>query len=272
MQADVHNRGTTRIRKGKMIWHLLTDMDNQFVTFLDVFPPARVLEKAEKNMVALIKMPELTPCESFSPTAILRIDTISRDWLLEPQATPEEEIKQNRGMFCAIQKYWEYGDPLVQKLSERIAEKANTDEAYARLAFKTVREHLKLKTHLDERVGAARATVTKEGDCDEHADLFIALNRAVKIPSRRVVGHFYRSGSEPEPHAWCEVYLLNIGWIPVDAALGRFGSLSERYFSRVREGLVSARPTIQVKWDAPATGGPVVEEKVRMSVFKNDRS
>jgi len=39
----------------------------------------------------------------------------------------------------------------------------------------------------------------------------------------------------------------------------------------VREGLVSARPTIQVRWDASATGGTVVEEKVRMSVFKNNR-
>ena len=222
-------------------------------------------------MVAMIKMPELTPGESFSPTAILRIDTISRDWLLEPQATPDEEIKQNRGMFCAVQEFWEYGNPLVQELSESIAEKSGTDEAYARSAYRIVREHLKLKTHLDERVGAAHAAASKEGDCDEHADLFIALNRAVKIPSRRVVGHFHRSGSEPEPHAWSEVYLSNVGWIPVDPALGRFGSLSERYFSRVREGLVSARPTIQVRWDAPAMGGPVVEEKVRMSVFRNNR-
>ncbi len=268
MQADIHNRGSSKIRDGKMVWHLFTDMDNQFMRSFDVFPPARVQVKAEKNMVAIIKVPELNPGESFSPTVILRIDTISRDWLLEPQESSVEESKRIAGTYCAMQKYWEIKDPIVQEISERIAENSSNDESYARLALQVVRERVKLKTHLDVRLGAAEAARRKEGDCDEHSDLFIALTRAVKIPSRRVVGHFFRGEPEPEPHAWSEVFLRRVGWIPVDAALGRFGTLSERYFSRIREGLVSERPMIQLIMNRTSEK-PIIEEQVRMRILVN---
>jgi len=270
MQANVHNRTTSRMRDGRMVWHLFTDMGNQFVHTIDVFPPARVLEKAERNMVALMKVPELSSGESFSPSVVLRIDTTTRDWLMESQPTPDNVIARIRGTYSGIQRYWETDDPAVQELSGSIAEKSDGDESYARLAVRAVRERVKLKTNLDDRRGAARAAREKEGDCDEHADLFIALTRAVRIPSRRVVGHYLRSGPNPEPHAWCEVFLRNRGWVPVDPALNHFGMLTESYFSRVREGLVSERPTIQLKWKTIGADMPAIEETVKMSMVSND--
>jgi transglutaminase-like putative cysteine protease len=272
MQATVNNISSTKIRDGRMIWHLFTDMDNQFVTSFDVFPPARVVEKAESNMVAVMKVPELSPGESFSPTVVLRIDTTTRDWLIEPHPLQATEAKQIRGTFCKMQRYWETEDTLVQDISQSIAERSNDDESYSRLAYEIVRNTVKLRTHLDHRRGAANAAKSKEGDCDEFADLFITLNRAVGIPARRVVGHFYRI-AEPEPHAWTEVYLQRMGWVPVDPALGVYGTLNEFYFSRIREGLVSERPTIQLKWNSsgpPRQGDSVVmDEKVKMSVLQN---
>ena len=273
MQADIHNRGSSKLKNGVMTWHLFTDMDNQFVEMIDVFPPARVKERAEKNMVAIIKVPEINPGESFSPTVILRIDTTTRDWLMDSQIVSEETITRNRGMYSGHQKYWEIDDGIIQEMSEKIAERTGDDESYARLAYKTVRESVKLKTHLDERIGAARTVREKEGDCDEHADLFIALLRAVKIPARRVVGHIYRGGThEPEPHAWAEAFLERNGWVPVDAALGNFGVMTENYFSRIREGLTSERPTLQLKWSGVATEAPQVDEEVKMTVLANGKS
>ncbi|TFG33360.1 transglutaminase domain-containing protein [Candidatus Thorarchaeota archaeon] len=272
MQANIHNLGNSKLRRGIMTWHLFTDMDNQFVEMIDVFPPARVTERAEKNMIAMIKIPELNPGESFSPTVILRIDTTTRDWLMEPQETPDQMMARNRGMYCTMQKYWETQDDLIQEISQKSAERTGDDESYARLVFSIVRDSVKLKTHLDERRGAARAIREKEGDCDEHADLLIALLRAAKIPARRIVGHFYRRELEPEAHAWCEVYLEQKGWIPVDPALGNFGTMSENYFSRIREGLISERPTLKLKWSGIASEPPSVEEEVKMSIIENERS
>jgi transglutaminase-like putative cysteine protease len=265
MQADVLNKSTSRIRNGRMTWHLFTDMENQFVEFIDVFPPARVSEKAEHNIVAVLKVPELNPGERFSPTVILRIDTTTRDWLMEQKSTSESDMTKTRGMYSSMQKYWEIQNPVIQELSQTIAERSDGDLTYSRHAFDVVRESVKLKTHLDERRGAVRAVLEKEGDCDEHADLFIALTRAAGIPSRRIVGHFFRGDMEPEPHAWCEVFLEDRGWIPVDPALGRFGLLNEMYFSRIREGLVSQRPTIQLRTNGTKSGPFLIEESVRMS-------
>ncbi len=269
MQADILNRGSSKIRDGRLTWHLFTDMGNQFVETIDVFPPARVMERAEKNMVAVMKVPQISPGENFSPTVILRLDTTSRDWLIEQQSIPEPVRKQTVGMYSSMQKYWEIDNPAIQSLSQSIAEKSDGDFTFGKLAFQVVREQVKLKTHLDERRGAARAAVEKEGDCDEHADLFIALTRAVRIPSRRVIGHFYKGKPEPEPHAWCEIFLDGKGWVPVDPALGRFGVLNENYFSRIREGLVSQRPTIQLKTRNSDSGLFSIEESVTMSIVKN---
>ena len=253
-----------------MIWHLFTDMDNQFVKSFDVFPPARVIEKTERNMVAVISVPELNPQEDFSPSVVLRIDTTTRDWLIEAKPTPDRLVSKNREIYCKGQRFWEIGDSAVQEISMKIAERTGSDESYLKLAFQRVREGVCEDTHLDERLGAARAARGEEGDCDEHTDLLIALLRAVKIPARRVVGHYYRGKPIPEPHAWCEVFLESRGWIPVDPALGNYGILDECYFSRIREGLVSERPTLQLGWDGIASEPPAVEEEVRISVIKNE--
>jgi hypothetical protein len=269
MQAHVHNRGAAKLLDGKMIWHLFTDMDNQFVKSFDVFPPARVIEKTERNMVAVISVPELIPRESFSPSVVLRIDTTTRDWLIEAKHTPDRLMSKNRDMYCKDQRYWEIGDSIVQEMSMKIAERTGSDESYLKLAYQKVRERVDQDTHLDIRLGAARAARGEQGDCDEHADLLIALLRAVKIPARRVVGHYYRGKPIPEPHAWCEVFLESRGWIPVDPALGNYGRLDECYFSRIREGLVSERPTLQLAWNGIASEPPVVEEEVQISVIVN---
>ncbi len=271
MQADILNRGRLKIRNGRLIWHLFTDMENQFVEMIDVFPPARVMKRAEKNMVAVMKVPEISPGERFSPTAILIMDTTSRDWLIEQRSIPEPIRERTVGMYSSMQKYWEIDNPAIQSLSQSIAEKSDGDLSFSKLAFQVVREQMKLKTHLEERRGAARAALEKEGDCDEHADLLIALTRAAKIPSRRVIGHFFKGKPEPEPHAWCEIFLQGKGWVPVDPALGRFGVLSENYFSRIREGLVSERPTILLKTSNADSGLLNIEENVRMTVINNAR-
>ena len=273
MQADIRNLGNSKI-KGLMTWHLFTDMDNQFVELIDVFPAAKVEDSDDKNMVAKIKIPELSPGERFSPTAILRIDTTTRDWLMEPHETPKQTMSRNRGEYCKMQKYWETQDEMIQEIAQKSAEKTGDDESYARLVFDTVRESVKLKTHLEERRGAARAIREKEGDCDEHADLLIALLRAVKIPARRIVGHYYQPGNDTETtgHAWCEVYLQNKGWIPVDPALGNFGTMSENYYSRIREGSISERRPIRVELSVISSKLPSVEEEVKMSIVQNGRS
>jgi Transglutaminase-like superfamily len=57
------------------------------------------------------------------------------------------------------------------------------------------------------------------GDCNEHAQLFVALARAAGIPARVDAGLAYISGKFYY-HAWPEVFLHD--WVPVDPTFGQF--------------------------------------------------
>jgi len=59
----------------------------------------------------------------------------------------------------------------------------------------------------------------RQGDCNEHAMLMAALNRAAGIPCRVVAGLVYLRGRFYY-HAWNEIYLND--WVAVDATLNQF--------------------------------------------------
>ncbi len=59
----------------------------------------------------------------------------------------------------------------------------------------------------------------RAGDCNEHTTLFVALSRAVKIPSRINVGIVYLGGRFFY-HAWPEIYVGR--WVAVDPTLNQF--------------------------------------------------
>jgi transglutaminase-like putative cysteine protease len=66
---------------------------------------------------------------------------------------------------------------------------------------------------------------TKVGDCNEHTALYVAMARAVGIPSRIAVGLAYSQGAFYY-HAWPEVY-IDEGrgrglWLPVDPTFNQF--------------------------------------------------
>ena len=52
MQANIHNRSTTKLKRGVMTWHLFTDMDNQFVEMIDVY--GEIGEEAAQIEVSLL--------------------------------------------------------------------------------------------------------------------------------------------------------------------------------------------------------------------------
>lgn len=67
---------------------------------------------------------------------------------------------------------------------------------------------------------AKQVLYTKQGDCNELAELYTALCRAAGIPCRSVVG-LVGMGDRFFYHAWNEVKIEE-GWIPVDNALEQF--------------------------------------------------
>ncbi len=89
------------------------------------------------------------------------------------------------------------------------------------------------------------------GDCSEHSAVFVALARTIGWPARPVTGWVYLDdGVEPGmyPHAWVEVWLGEVGWVPVDPSLGQ--TIADAGHLRARAGVAGlARPDI-VRIDA----------------------
>ena len=64
--------------------------------------------------------------------------------------------------------------------------------------------------------GALWALQTRRGVCFDFAHLFVALLRAVDIPSRVAEGIILDGRAGFILHNWAEVYFVDIGWVPYD--------------------------------------------------------
>ncbi len=64
------------------------------------------------------------------------------------------------------------------------------------------------------------ALETGYGDAYDFAILYTALLRSQGIPAIPVAGVIVNAELQAQNHWWCEFYLDNVGWIPVDPAMG----------------------------------------------------
>jgi transglutaminase-like putative cysteine protease/streptogramin lyase len=87
------------------------------------------------------------------------------------------------------------------------------------------------------------------GSCSEYSFVFIAMCRAAGIPARYVGSVAVRgddASTDDVFHRWCEIYLPNVGWFPVDPSGGDqasperqaayFGSLANRFLITTEGG------------------------------------
>lgn len=116
-------------------------------------------------------------------------------------------------------------EPLIQSADPRIVAQArqivgserNPGRA-ARLLGEWVHGHV-------DRSGAAtfpsavHVLAERRGDCNEHTLLYVALARAIGLPTRTAAGLLYLNGRFYY-HAWPEVFLGD--WVAVDPTLGQF--------------------------------------------------
>jgi transglutaminase-like putative cysteine protease len=54
------------------------------------------------------------------------------------------------------------------------------------------------------------------GVCQDFTHLMIAILRSYGVPARYVSGYIHRPGKPSESHAWCEVWLPDVGWMGLD--------------------------------------------------------
>ncbi|MFB0555794.1 MAG: transglutaminase family protein [Phycisphaerae bacterium] len=127
----------------------------------------------------------------------------SKDQSLKKYLEPEELLESD--------------DPVLIKKAQEITKGSKDSwEAACRLS-KWVAENI---GYAIPGGGTARKTYDiKAGECGAHSLLLAAFCRAVGIPARVVWGCMYvpNYGGAFGQHGWNEIYMGNVGWVPVDA-------------------------------------------------------
>jgi transglutaminase-like putative cysteine protease len=72
-----------------------------------------------------------------------------------------------------------------------------------------------------------------KGVCQDFTHLMIAVLRSFGVPARYVSGYVHRPNKESQSHAWCEVWLPDLGWVGVDPTND---CLAGEHFAKVAVG------------------------------------
>ena len=117
-------------------------------------------------------------------------------------------------------------EPLIQSDDPRIQREARQAVGRWLRDPKTAAE--RLTTRVDRMLAksvtfsvpsALQVLESRQGDCNEHTVLYVALARALGLPARTAVGLVYLNGSFFY-HAWPEVWLGE--WVAVDPTFGQY--------------------------------------------------
>jgi transglutaminase-like putative cysteine protease len=132
--------------------------------------------------------------------------------------------RQARGYALRAEAGLDLDDPSIIRLAERLRGGEHDPTRVVRRLLAWVHDSIRADVPTSPR-SAARTLKERQGDCGEHARLFVALARAAGIPARGAAGLLY-VGGKFYYHAWAEVYLgprflavdPMLGQLPVDAA------------------------------------------------------
>jgi len=111
----------------------------------------------------------------------------------------------------------------------------------------------------------------KIGVCDEIANLFVSMMRAVGIPARFTAGVVYSNADAGfGNHGWSEVYFPGYGWIPFDATFGQYGYVDPGHI-KFQDSTDSGVSALEYRWKSRDID--VISEYLNVSaVLKEKRS
>jgi transglutaminase-like putative cysteine protease len=112
----------------------------------------------------------------------------------------------------------ESAHPEIIALAERIARGVRDPRIVAQRINQWVHDSVRKEITIGIP-SALHVYHTRRGDCNEHAQLYVAIARAAGIPARVAAGLAYVDGKFYY-HAWPEVMLR--GWVAVDPTFGQF--------------------------------------------------
>jgi len=195
------------------------DSNEQKILLLNAFsnPPASIKEKENSVTYSWDSISNA----NFGLSALIKTKVTFPG---SAEITFPPDIKENLEYTKESENIDSANNMIIEKANEITAGKTDALEAIFALA-----DFVNLNVEYDESYAeaikkASWVLTNKKGVCDEYTILFIALCRALGIPTRYVSGVAYSNVKKDfGNHAWAEVWLPQHGWIPFDATYAQYG-------------------------------------------------
>ncbi len=247
---EVENLGPGTVTGGTVVVAIPTDGPNQDLDSVSVTQGGRPETDQWDQEVSVFDMGRLDPGEKKS----LRMDAYGTFHRISYKIFPHlvgtlDDIPADvrERYLVDADKYRVQSDYIQRKVAEIVGDETN-------VYFKARRLYDFLVGRINyQMIGGwdIAPTVIERGtgSCSEYTFAYVALSRAVGIPARYVGAMVVRgeaSSIDRAYHRWAEIYLPNVGWIPVDVNAGdqewqgqrafSFGGISNRFLITTRGG------------------------------------
>lgn len=138
------------------------------------------------------------------------------------------------GEFVQPELHIESANPQIVSLASQVSKGKRNVCEQVRAFYDYIGDEL-VYSYNGDSWGAQAALGPMGADCTEYAALLAALSRSQGIPARYFEGLLYLNQETDSmaqvEHAWPDVYLPGIGWVPTDPTLGRALSDRDTYFA-----------------------------------------
>lgn len=188
--------------------------------------PDEIREDEYGNVYAYFNLEGLRPTQKYKIT--VKRDVLVSSYEKTIPSRTNSIINNETNRFIEPAERIESDDPEIIAKAKEITEGQSTDYKKAQAIFEYINTNMTYDTSSAyANKGSVSAFKNMSGVCEEFATLYGAMARAVGIPTRLIEGYKVETkksgdvitGRELVNHVWCEIYLDEYGWVPVEPTI-----------------------------------------------------
>jgi len=195
----------------------------------------RIVTDPSGNEYALWEIDDIPRGRSFTVNISYFILSFDVTFSIGTSITQQDDQTSENQKYTKPELHIESDNPYIVEAAKKAVGNETDPHKQVLMISKFVTDSLRYELQTEER-GALWALQHGVGDCSEYSYLFVALCRALGIPSRIQAGFaFHELGETTEyGHMWAEYHLKNYGWVPVDLTWGLVDRLDNLHFTSMQ--------------------------------------
>lgn len=192
------------------------------VEITDINPPP-VLQNYQQNIIHQYRIGKDAPAKTvFAQTFVVS------EYEINTNIKPEKVVVSKDKKWPAFLKSLTQPDSLIPSdnqeiihLANSIVKKEQNPYKMAQLVYEyMLAQYEILNITRNDNANPLDLLQSKNGDAYDFSIVYTSLLRSLGIPCITNCGVLIGQNLKTKPHWWCEFYIKNFGWIPVDVALG----------------------------------------------------